>query len=320
MSNKRYINSFLKYNESKSISDSTEVFSDKVWKIVEPDILNKKDNSYIFDISEEDFKVKDLKINIKYKKSFENRCNAVTNNNSSDVKDSTLINVVINIEISYKNLDYEFMNYINSVIFHEILHVFQLYNLRVNNKFRPESWSIGGILPKLRNIVNSQYTTYILDLIYFSLSHEISAQLHQYYLYRRSGKDYKRLEEIKIKLHSFKVKKLTEKESEELILIKNEFINSIKYFTTNKKYLKNIEKSIWSESDLNRFLEKLKELFDRRVKYIDKKIKLVDSKFIINYAETISLPSDYLIGNWEEHDKFRFISENLNDCEMVYFI
>jgi hypothetical protein len=41
------------------------------------------------------------------------------------------------------NIDEEFSYYIKSVLLHEISHIFVDYNVRINNKFRTSSFSIG---------------------------------------------------------------------------------------------------------------------------------------------------------------------------------
>lgn len=296
-----------------------------IWNDIENDILSMKSDFKIFNITEIDFKVKNLMIEYKINKDKNNLCDAISNFKESVIENNYLKNVSILLDIKFNDLNDEFIYYIKSVIFHELLHIYQYYNILSNKKFRTESFSIGSVLPQLRKIVNTDYIKYILDVLYYSLSHEISAQIHQYYLYKVNKKDYIRLNNIKNILSKFNVKQLTNEEDKELIFIKEHIKKSIEFYTKNKNYKNNIEKSIWNENDNIVFLNKLKDLFNKKVKWIDKKVKLINNKIdeekIIRYDQTISLPS-----NWDEHDindakeYQKFIKENLNDCKILEFL
>lgn len=310
----KYIVKYENFNESKGISGSSEKITNLIWNEVESDIINLNQISKKFTFSEDDLKIRDIIIDIIFTKSSENNCNAVTNLKDSIVEDEYIKYVKIKIDIKYHLVDDVFLYYIKSVIFHEILHVFQDYNLKINNKFRPESFSIGSIIPQIRNDIKTQYASYILDILYHSLSHELSSQLHQYYMYKMDNKEYKKLNDIKELLNNFKIKDLTEDEERELDYIKKHIFNSIKYYTTNKKYKKSISKSIWNRNNVD-FLHGLSELVKLKLKWIDKKIKLIDNKLNIDYSETFTYYGDlcdykYLIFSI-------FIRENLNNCPIV---
>lgn len=310
----KYIVKYENFNESKCISDSSEKITNLIWDEVESDIINLNQISKKFTFSEDDLKIKDIIIDINFTKSGENNCNAVTNLKDSVVEDKYIKYVKIKIDIKYSLIDDEFLYYIKSVIFHEILHVFQHYNLKINNKFRPESFSIGSIIPQLRDDVKTDYVNYILDILYHSLSHELSAQLHQYYMYKINNKKYNKINDIKELLNNFKIKDLDEDEEKELNYIKKHIFNSISYYTTNKKYKKNISSSIWNKNNVD-FLKGLAELTKRKLKWIDKKIKLIDSKLIIDYSETFTY-----YGDLADYKYFRFsifIRENLNNCPII---
>ena len=188
--------------------------------------------------------------------------------------------------------------------------------------FRPESFSIGSIIPQLRNIIKTKYGSYVLDILYYSLSHELSAQIHQYYLYKINNRYYKRLYDIKNLINNFKVNKLNKDEEYDIILIKKHIVGSISYLSSNSNYKIDLEKSIWNESDIYIFLENLKKLLDNKVKWIDKKINLINKKIedskIIKYDENTTLPHD-----WKMYDFFKrnnFIKENLSDSSSMEFI
>lgn len=316
-----YILNYLNFNESKGISNSCELILYKIWKNIDSDINNIKDGSFNIDINEKDFKVKNLIINYNFLIDSENRCDAISHLEKSFIDKNHLNNVFIDIKIRINKIDDEFIYYIKSVLFHEILHIFQHYNIKNDNKFRPESFSIGSILPQIRPIIKSIYGNYILDILYYSLSHELSAQLHQYYFYKKNNKDYKRIKDIKDLLFKFKIKQLDKIEYKEIETIKNHILNSIKYYSNNKNYIKDIEISLWN-NDVELFLDKLSDILKYKVKWIDKKIKLIDKKIHnelnesnIRYDITISLPT-----NWDDIERYNidnFIKNNLNDCKII---
>lgn len=311
--NLRYIVKYENFNESKGISDSCEKITNSIWCEIESEIINLSNISKEFTFDEDDFKI-DVEIDFNINKDKENSCGSLTNLKNSTIVDGILKNVKISFNIKYDVMDDPFLYYIKSVLFHEILHVFQHYNIKIKNKFRPESFSIGSIIPQLRDSVKTKYVSYILDILYYSLSHELSAQLHQYYMYKMDGKEYKKLDDIKNLLNDFKIKKLDESEEKELDYVKSHILNSIKYFTTNKNYKKDISKSIWVK-DNTEFLNGISNLIKDKLKWIDKKIKLIDGKLKIDYNETFTY-----YGNLDDYKYIRssiFIEENLNSCPII---
>lgn len=310
----KYIVRYENFNESKGISDSCEKITNSIWNDIEGDIINTNNISKNFTFSEDDFKIKDIQIDFNFNKNKENSCGAITDLKDSIVEDNYLLNTKILFNVKYHIIDDAFLYYIKSVIFHEILHVFQNYNLKTNDKFRPESFSIGSIIPQLRTHIKTKYISYILDVLYYSLSHELSAQLHQYYIYKIDGRKYKRLNEIKNLLTNFKIKDLDTAESIELEYVKNHISNSIKYFTNNKNYKKDIESSIWNKNNED-FLNGLSNLLKYKLKWIDKKINLIDSKTKIDYSETFTYYGD--LKDYKYLKFSLFIKENLNNCPII---
>jgi hypothetical protein len=309
-----YIVRYENFNESKGISDSCEKITNSIWNDIENDIININNISKKFTFSEDDFKIKDIQINFIFNENKENICSAITDLKDSIIEDSYLLRVKILFNVKYHIIDDAFLYYIKSVIFHEILHVFQNYNLKTNDKFRPESFSIGSIIPQIRNHIKTRYISYILDILYYSLSHELSAQLHQYYIYKIDDREYKRLDEIKKLLYNFKIKELDTKESNELEYVKKHILNSIKYFTNNKNYKKDIESSIWNKNNED-FLNGLYNMIKYKLKWIDKKIKLINSKKIIDYSETFTYYGD--LQDYKYLKISSFIKENLNNCPII---
>lgn len=318
----KYIIKYENFNESKGISDSCEKVLYKIWVDIESDIENFISNEIKFDIDEVDFKCKKIILKYKISKGDNNLCNAQTVLKDSKIVDEYLTNLSLNIDIIYKDFDDEFLYYIKSVLLHELLHIFQHYNILSGNKFRPESFSIGSIIPQLRDIVKTKYGSYVLDVLYFSLSHELSAQIHQYYLHKINHREYKRLSDIKILLGNFKIDKLSLEEENDISLIKKHIVGSITYLTLNKNYLKDIDISIWNENDIYIFLEKLKKLLNYKIKWINKKISLINKKVensrVIKYDENNTLPHDWLL--YDIYKRNDFIKENLSDSRNIDYI
>lgn len=310
----KYIVKYENFNESKGISDSCEKVTNFIWDDIEDDIINTNNISKKFTYSEVDFKLKNIQIDFNFIGDRENSCGAITDLKKSVIEDSYLLNVRILFNVKYSIIDDAFLYYIKSVIFHEILHVFQEYNLKINDKFRPESFSIGSIIPQLRGIIKTKYVSYILDILYYSLSHELSAQLHQYYIYKIDDREYKKLDEIKNLLNNFKIKELDSDESNELEYVKKHILGSIKYFTNNKNYKKNIKSSIWNKNNED-FLNGLSNLIKYKLKWIDKKIKLINSRKMIDYSETFTYYGD--LEDFKYLKFSLFINENLNNCPVI---
>jgi hypothetical protein len=310
----KYIVRYENFNESKGISDSCEKITNQIWNNIENDIINKNNISRSFTFSEEDFKLKNIQIDFIFNKGLVNTCNAITDLKNSKIEDNYLLNTRILFNIKFDIIDDAFLYYIKSVIFHEVLHVFQNYNLKINDKFKPESFSIGSIIPQIRSSIKTNYISYILDILYYSLSHELSAQLHQYYIYKIDGRKYKRLDEIKNLLTNFKIKELDINESKELDYVKVHILNSIKYFTNNKNYNKDIDSSIWNKNNED-FLNGLSNIIRYKLKWIDKKIKLINKKKKVDYNETFTYYGD--LQDYKYLNFSLFINENLNNCPSI---
>jgi hypothetical protein len=311
----KYIVRYENFNESKGISDSCEKITNSIWDDIENDIININNISKRLTFTEDDFKLKDIQIDFVFNENEENICSAITDLKDSIIEDNYLLNVKILFNVKYHLMDDAFLYYIKSVIFHEILHIFQSYNLRINNKFRPESFSIGSIIPQIRSHIKTRYVSYILDILYYSLSHELSAQLHQYYIYKMDSREYKRLYEIKNLLIDFKIKELDSDESKELDYVKKHILNSIKYFTNNKNYKKDIESSIWNKKNNEEFLNELYSIIKHKLKWLDKKIRLVNGKERVDYSETFTYYGDLRDCKYLRFSLF--IKENLNNCPTI---
>jgi len=244
-------------------------------------------------------KIKNLKVSFSIQKGSNYICNSVLNITDSKIVDEYLMNPSITFYIEYIKDDKEFTKYIHSVIKHEILHLYQSYYLKLNNKFKPESWVIGSLLPTFRRFLRSEYSEYILNLLYYSLSHEIYSQLEQYYFYKYENSEYQKIKNIVRDLENFKIKKnLSEIEKSEIENIKKFILGGL-LKNSNKKYNKDASNSLWNESYILKFLEKLKDYFKDKSDLIKSKIYKIDNeldfdnKISESIDKWISLPSDY---------------------------
>ena len=268
----KYIVRYQNFNESKGISDSCEKITNSIWNDIEDDIINSNNISKKLNYSEDDFKLKDIQIDFNFIKDKENSCGAITDLKNSVIEDNYLLNVKILFNIKYHIIDDAFLYYIKSVIFHEILHVFQNYNLKINSMTK---------------------------------SYVLSGNKEE----RNEMKD-----EIENLLSNFKIKELDISESNELEYIKKHILNSIKYFTNNKNYKKDMESSIWNKNNED-FLNGLSNLIKYKLKWIDKKIKLINNKKKVDYNETFTYYGD--LQDYKYLNFSLFIIENLNNCPTI---
>lgn len=281
---------YTEYLKENFINESKENVFDELSNII-IDKFNDKEynftiNEYSKYLNKRRFKVKELKVKFDIKKDGENFCNGLCNVTQSEIKEDYLIKPSIIFEIGYLNLDDDFIKYICSVIKHEVLHLYQAYNLKVNNKFKPESWVIGSLLPTFRIYLKEDYSKVILNLLYISLSHEIYSQLQQYYFYKKDNLKYQKIENIIVDLNNFQIKTdLSDNEISEILNLKKFIIKGLKN-NSNAKYRKDVDKSFWSEDDIYLFLDELNRYFKQKSDLIKSKLKKIDKE--LNFESKIS--------------------------------
>ena len=311
MNNFNYYKFYLK--ETKSISDSCEKNADIIINVIIPYInsFTKNDKkNFIFNINESDFIVKDLLININLLKYSENVCNAISYLSKSSINNNILENVEIKFNIYIKEINDDFLLKIESIILHELLHIFQHYKISSKNKFRPSYFSIGVIINQLRNKFNSKYVNNILDLLYISIDHEIAANIHQYY-YLKNNKVYNMIFDNINKLENFNTKVLSNIETNELNILKQHIYNCIINNISNKNYLKKMNISMWKEDNNILFLILLEEYFHKKSRLIKNKINRINKKLnkpiSYNINETINQSFDTNWNQMIDYDPFYFI-------------
>jgi len=289
------------------------------------DKINKKSSSKIkkcenFEITiekydekdnEQNFRINNLKVVFNYNEYKDNICNGICDTTNSSFNGNFLDGCIITLNIFYKEIDSNFIENIESVISHEVLHLYQNYNLLKNNKFKPESWSIGSILPSFRKTFKEKYTQYLINMIYISLSHEIYAQLQQYYYYRSKDKDYNKIFDIIKEMENFNIKSLNNIEDIEINFMKDYILKALLNGKRNKKWINDVNKSLWKETDNQKFLQKFKLLLDKKANLIKREIKKVDNNFDIDYLTNeamstwISLPTNFEIKDLPDNYKFQ---------------
>jgi hypothetical protein len=293
-----YLNGFYEFmNESKE-----NVFDELSNIII--DKFNKGEYNFIIDeysksSDKRRFKIRELEVQFNLKRDNDNFCNGLCDVTKSEIKDDYLTNSLITFDIGYLKLDDYFIKYIHSVINHEVLHLYQVYNLKINNKFKPESWVIGSLLPTFRRFLKEDYSKVILSLLYNSLSHEIYSQLQQYYFYKKDDLKYPKIEKIIGDLDDFVVKtNLSDNEISELLNLKNFIVKGLKN-NSNVKYRKDVDKSFWNENDIYLFLDGLNKYFKQKSDTIKSKVKKIDrelnfeSKINDSLDIWISLPTNF---------------------------
>jgi len=321
----RYLNNYNGFLlETKSISDSCEVLQEKIINDLE-NIINKFDKNVVvhnyYDLDEKDFKLKKLKVIFNLIKFNKNICNGITDLKNSKLEDEVLdfVQVKFDIFIENKNDDY-FNDFINSVVLHECLHIFQHYNILTNKKFRPSSWSIGVILNQLRGSFSDKINN-IIELLYESLLHEIAAQIHQYYYFEKKKKKYIEIYNTINNLENFNIPILNENEMIELNYLKDKIYQSIIFYTTNKNYIKKLNKSMWIEKNNDIFLEGVKNMLSDRAKYIKKKMLKIDKKIKEDFdnLEYKTIPTTFLdkdfekINNFDPHFFVKLLESKINN-------
>lgn len=237
--------------------------------------------TYNFD--DDRFKINNLTVRFNLFKYSENVCNSILDIKNSTVDLNKYINdVILQLDIFINDNSKDFLFKINSIIVHELVHIFEHYNLLLGDKFRPKDWSIGSMYPQLRHKYKNVDVQNILHLLYISLRNEISSQLHQYYDYKKNDKDYDHIYNIIEELKNFKVVNINDNFIKEMNKVRQHIYKSIKFYTINKNYLKDLDKSIWSQTinfdNINDFINDLKSLFEYAIFYIEKKIRLVNRK------------------------------------------
>lgn len=281
--------------ESRGISDSVIEIRDILKKDMSSFINKSKTDTYFknpifknykrINISNNnEFKIKNCFLDINLIRYKENNCNGEVNVKQAKIVNGYIENSIIKLDIYFNKFDDDFIFKIYSILLHELVHLYEHYNLLLNKKFRPQYWSIGSIYKQLRNNYKNTDILYILNLLYKSLRNEISSNLHQYYDYKKYNKNYNELFNIINDLKSFDINKLNIDDNfiKELNSVRNHIYNSIKYFITNKYYLKDLNSGLWkneiNENNIMEFLLDLKELFNISINYINKKIILINNK------------------------------------------
>ena len=280
------IKSFVEYIlESKGISDICLEYKNIIWKLFYDkmkEVLSNGNYSgqIIFSFKDEQFKIVNLMININLYDHFENICNAKFNGTKTSIRNNIFYNPIIEFDIYFKKFNKQFFRYIESIILHELLHCYQMYKLE--NKKMPNSWQYGSILSKLRYSIREKDSDIdkIIDLIYYSLDHEINAQLHQYYDYILKNEEYDKIFHIENELRNYKI---PNKVSDDFIFLMKIIIKNYNNSLESKSSYTGIQnKSLWkydlNKNNIESFLRSLKKYFTNSANYLSKKIRQINRK------------------------------------------
>jgi hypothetical protein len=274
--------------ESKGISDICVQYKDIIWKNINDYIKNNINNLelkiFIFNFNNDKFLINNLVLEFSFREENDNICNAKFIGSNSRIKDNIFYSPKIEFKIYYKQIDDEFLTYIESVLLHELLHCYQMY--KQNNKRIPSYWQYGSVLSQVRgNILkyNNEDINHIMDLLYYSLEHEMNAQLHQYYDYLLKFKKYRKINKIENELRNYIIPiNIDDKFISLLKYIITHFKNSLNVNSPNNNYKKNINNSLWSyeltDKNVVSFLKNLKNYFTNCADYINSKKRQIDRK------------------------------------------
>lgn len=299
--------------ESKGISDVCVEYKDIIWKDINHYIINRYNDLnlkiFIYNFNNDKFFINNLVIEFSFREEKENICNAKFIGSNAIIKDNIFYSPKIEFKVYYKTIDDDFLTYIESVLLHELLHCYQMFKQK--NKSIPSYWQYGNILSQVRGNVlkyNNKDINHIMDLLYYSLEHEMNAQLHQYYDYLRKFKKYSKINKIENELRTYNSPiNIDDKFISLLKYIIQHFKNSLDVNSPNNNYKKNIDNSLWSyeltDKNVESFLGNLKSYFTDCANYISSKKRQIDRK--IKNDEHI----DYTMKLTDEDIFFKLIND-----------
>lgn len=283
--------------ESKGISDAVYDFNDKIWKDIKPLIINKMSTDIgskfafikIYNNLDNDFKFVYLRIfvNIHIILNTSYSCVGEANFNNSEMLDGMLNNPDIKIDIYNNSKELSESNFddIKSTILHELVHVFQRFKQGL--KKIDSNWQLGSLLPKITNNLKTKLGQLVVNCLYNSLKHEVAANLHQYYMYKKDNKHYSSIFYIKKNLETFggiitKIDTYTPDMMADIEQIRHHYIRSIEHHKPNDKYFNHVElewKTPLTIDNIHDFLTFLDiNIFKPTLKKIEKKIVMIDKK------------------------------------------
>jgi hypothetical protein len=283
--------------ESISISDITVEYTNHIWKDSilkyikttedDPKSLNKtfdKEYTVSCDFDNKEFKIDNLSILVNLRRYSSNVCNAIADLGKSIYSDDTIINPKIKLEIYFDDFDEDFKIYIKSVLLHEMLHVYQVYNMR--NKKMDSNWNLGNTIISTRDYIYNPYVKEVSEILYYSAEHEIMAQIHQYFMFKtHNNKRYEKIFEIKQKLEEYDpyvmLNNVDDKLIKQLNLFRDIYNKRLILHKPNNKYYKNAS-LVWkkeiTKNNINKFLDNINTFVKKSASFLDKKMKHIDRK------------------------------------------
>lgn len=165
-------------------NDISKILSEEIYHKINSNlgklILNKELTFSIDDIQVGEMKFQNSVINV----FLSNRFYGNTNVKHTIIKNDTINNLVINLEMMLTRSEYTaktlFDNKINETIVHECLHVIENYLTKSDNKVLAKSWDYDEKLKHLQTkYKNDKEWQNISYFIYLSLPHELRARTNQ---------------------------------------------------------------------------------------------------------------------------------------------
>lgn len=292
----KHIKKYKEYlTESKSISDITVEYTNILWDDISTLIENVKNDTEslnmiylkrynkIYTLNDTQFKIKDLQVDIKIHKFKSNVCNGVADMQNISYDDNDVLYYpLLKLEIYFTEFDDDFERYIKSVVLHEMVHIYQVYNMR--SKKMDSNWHIGNTIISTKNKINNVYVKQLSNILYRASEHEIMAQLHQYFLYiSEYNKPYPYIFDIQKSLSEFDTSKY---------VIDADFIKDLNIFRyvynkrteinkPNNKYYRNVSfvwKKVITYDNVHKFLKYVEDFVGKSLLFLNKKMKRVEEK------------------------------------------
>ena len=283
--------------ESKGISDITIEKCDEIWNEIELFIKDlDKEHDYIspyfnrsmkknYNYKDTEIKIANLEVIIKIKKYKENVCNGLNDNTETYMFNNILFNPVIILNVFFNKLDNNFLKNIKSKLLHEMVHVFQRY--KQGDKTISRDWQLGSMLPEMRKNIKNEEIKQLINILYLSLEHELSAQLHEYFINgKKYGKKYDKIFQIRNMINDFNIYdiEINDETIKELNYIREEYLGSVEYNKSKHINYNHTINSKWkteiTADNKNSFFKMLDNRFKKAVLFLDKKITLIDSKVL----------------------------------------
>jgi len=259
--------------ESKGIPDIVKNFVTIIFNKLQSNVYN-----YFIDIDENNFKVKDLKITLKNKKSTK----YYGSSSFGDFKDDSLIGSDILIRFDFNDWN---ENELKRILTHELIHIYEIYNRIISKSYVGLQWHLIKKIQEIRDdYEDDDFIHDLCLLIYYTSDQELNSIIAQVYpiLYDVDNDDKGVLFDVLSKTKSYDILQIMKNFDYKSYVI--DYDRLLKFFidlnstiggVTNKDFI--IFKIPKDITDCKIILKKYQKLFYKKYIYLEKKLnKIVD--------------------------------------------